>query len=320
MGVGCGGYAGGSHEHAHRWRSALLAFSKPPPSPTNLSATNLLWNLKNLICQHVSIICSITVRASGRVRRPMVGEGVGREVMEGGGDMLQGPRQLLSDGKTALWLGPHTGWNCPGQPRNQIINSDTRHSVSWLGLAWKFWYGSISNLSPYSQSPKASLICVYVYVKELRHPSCPVPSCPVILFHDTQTYPQTHTHTWTPPAHPCSVLSGSSIGESHRDLVNQAPTLLTEKKIASRSSVWPLRYICQKITLLKNPVHCWTTLDSTDTQKTLDSPTRWRNCKDLFHYFKWITLISHNLTFRLDLRLVGATVEAFSTKNLDLYS
>lgn len=32
----------------------------------------------------------------------MVGEGVGREVMEGGGDMLQGPRQLLSDGKTAL--------------------------------------------------------------------------------------------------------------------------------------------------------------------------------------------------------------------------
>lgn len=79
-------------------------------------------------------------------------------------------RQLHSDGKTALWLGPHVGWNCPGQPRNQIINSDTRHSVSWLGLAWKFWYGSISNLFLSSQSSEASLICVYVYVKALRHP------------------------------------------------------------------------------------------------------------------------------------------------------
>ena len=113
-----------------------------------------------------------------------------------GGWRAAGPRQLLSDGKTALWLGPHVGWNCPGQPRNQIINSDTRHSVSWPGLAWKFWYGSISNLSPSSQSPRASLICVYVYVKELRHPRYPV--IPL---------PNTHTHTRTPPhpPQPCSL-------------------------------------------------------------------------------------------------------------------
>ncbi len=116
----------------------------------------------------------------------------------GGGWRAAGPRQLLSDEKTALWLGPHAGWNCPGQPRNQIINSDTRHSVSWLGLAWKFWYGSISNLSPSSQSPKASLICVYVYVKELRHPCYPV-----------IPFPNTHTHThWTALPTPSSVLSG----------------------------------------------------------------------------------------------------------------
>lgn len=154
------------------------ALSRPPPLLTNLSAANLLWNLKNLICQHVSIICSITVRASGRGQRP---EG-GREVMKRGRWHAVGPRQLHSNGKTALWLDPHAGWNCPGQPRNQIINSDTRHSVSWLGLAWKFWYGSISNLFPSSQSPQASLICVYVYVKELRHPSYHV-----ILFSNART-------------------------------------------------------------------------------------------------------------------------------------
>lgn len=119
-----------------------------------------------------------------------------------GGWRAAGPRQLLSDGKTALWLGPQVGWNCPGQPRNQIINSDTRHSVSWLGLAWKFWYGSISNLSPSSQSPRASLICVYVYVKELRHPCYPVTPLP-----NTQTY----THTPPHPQQPCSLrmLDGS---------------------------------------------------------------------------------------------------------------
>lgn len=139
------------------------AFSDFVHFPANLLAANLSWNLKNLICQHASIICSITVRASGRVQRP-------RERGWAGGGGYAEPRQLLSDGKTALWLGPHIGWNCPGQPRNQIINSDTRHSVSGLGLAWKFWYGSISNLCRSSQSPRASLICVYVYVKELRHP------------------------------------------------------------------------------------------------------------------------------------------------------
>lgn len=161
--------------------AALPALSEPPPSPTNLSPANLPWNLKNLICQHVSIICSITVRASGRGQRHgwrwVMGLGG-----NGGGWCAAGPRQLLSDGKTALWLGPHVGWNCPGQPRNQIINSDTRHSVSWLGLAWKFWYGSISNLSPSSQSPKASLICVYVYVKELRHPCYPVIPSPTHIY------------------------------------------------------------------------------------------------------------------------------------------
>lgn len=105
---------------------------------------------------------------------------------------VAGARQLLSDGKTAQWLGPHVSWNCPGQPRNQIINSDTTRSVSWLGLAWKFLYGSISNLSLSLQSPKTSLICVYVYVKELRHSCYAVsrllnthshPSIPTALFY-----------------------------------------------------------------------------------------------------------------------------------------
>lgn len=63
--------------------TSLPTLSKPPPPPTNLSAANLLWNLKNLICQHVSIICSITVRASGRGQRPRTGgrwwEGVEEE-------------------------------------------------------------------------------------------------------------------------------------------------------------------------------------------------------------------------------------------------
>lgn len=147
----------------------------------------------------------------------------------GGGWRAAGPRQLLSDGKTGLWLGPHAGWNCPGQPRNQIINSDTRHSVSWLGLAWKFWYGSISNLSPSSQSPKASLICVYVYVKELRHPC----------------YPNTHIHIHTVPPPPTPALSGCWMGASHRHLLNQVPTLLTSKKIASCTSILPLKSLNQ---------------------------------------------------------------------------
>lgn len=160
-----------------------------PPSPTNLFPANPLWNLKNLICQHSSIICSITVRASGRGKRP--GEGRGWCGAEWGWHVA-GARQLLSDGKTAQWLGPHVSWNCPGQPRNQIINSDTRHSVSWLGLAWKFLCGSISNLSLSLQSPKTSLICVYVYVKELRHSCYAVsrllnthshPSIPTALFY-----------------------------------------------------------------------------------------------------------------------------------------
>lgn len=141
------------------------AFSHFVHFPANLLPANLSWNLKNLICQDTSIIRSITVRASGRVQRA-------RESARGllGGEGVVEPGQLRSDGKTALWLGPHVGWNCPGQPRNQIINSDTRHSLSRLGLAWKFWYGSISNLCHSSQSPRASLICVRVYVKELRHP------------------------------------------------------------------------------------------------------------------------------------------------------
>lgn len=70
-----GKHAEESHEHAHRGRSVLPlpALSEPPPSPTNLCSANLLWNLKNLICQHVSIICSITVRAGGRGQRPKGG-------------------------------------------------------------------------------------------------------------------------------------------------------------------------------------------------------------------------------------------------------
>lgn len=202
----------------------LLLASESPSSPTNPHSANLLWNLKNLICQHVSIICSITVRVSGKGQRaPLgLGGGEGREGLDGR------RRQLHSDGKTALWLGPHVGWNCPGQPRNQIINSDTRHSVSWLGLAWKFWYGSISNLFLSSQSSEASLICVYVYVKALRHPCYSVvPSL---------THARTHTHT-SPPT---PTFSGLGMGASHRDLLDQL-TLLTLKKIALCSSIRPLR-------------------------------------------------------------------------------
>lgn len=53
----------------------------PTPPPTNTHAythhlkttpavANLLWNVKNLICQHASIISSITVRAGGRGQGP----------------------------------------------------------------------------------------------------------------------------------------------------------------------------------------------------------------------------------------------------------
>lgn len=44
----------------------------------------------------------------------------------------------------------------------------------------------------------------------------------------------------TPTPHPCSGLSGCSMGASHRDLLNQVLTLLTSKKIASCSSIRPL--------------------------------------------------------------------------------
>lgn len=60
--------------------------------PANLLAANLSRNLKNLICQHTSIIRSITVRAGGRVQRPrergVLGAGEAVGVAE--------PRQLLS--------------------------------------------------------------------------------------------------------------------------------------------------------------------------------------------------------------------------------
>lgn len=64
------------------------ARSEPPSSPTNLATANLLWNLKNLICQHVSIICSINVRVSGRGQRPRgrgAGGGKGVDVLQGRG-------------------------------------------------------------------------------------------------------------------------------------------------------------------------------------------------------------------------------------------
>lgn len=176
----------------------LLTLSKPQPSPTNLSTANVLWNLKNLICQHASIICSITVRDGGG---GPAAPGEGWRVVKGLG-------QLLSDGKTALWLGPHAGWNCPGQPRNQIINSDTRHSVSRLRLAWKFWYGSISNLSPFftiSQGFINLCVCLCQGIRTSLLPCHPVPQ-----------------HT-PPPLLLCRYLKGTS----HRDLLKQAPDLLT---------------------------------------------------------------------------------------------
>ena len=76
----CGGIPGARSQR--KVSSAPPALSEPPPSPTNFSTANLLWNLKNLICQHVSIICSITVRASGRGQRPVGGW---EEWLRGGG-------------------------------------------------------------------------------------------------------------------------------------------------------------------------------------------------------------------------------------------
>lgn len=67
-----------SQESAHRWRSAPLhRHLAPPPSPSNLRAANLLWNLKNLICQNVSIICSITVQVGGQGPEAQEEVGVG---------------------------------------------------------------------------------------------------------------------------------------------------------------------------------------------------------------------------------------------------
>lgn len=72
---------------------------------------------KNLICQHAYIIPSITV-----------------EVVAGCGDTGAADARLAEMRRRGL-IRPHTGWNCLGQLSNQIINSDTRYSISSLGLA-----------------------------------------------------------------------------------------------------------------------------------------------------------------------------------------
>lgn len=128
----------GTLQH-YQTHSHSLSFSLPfsLSSLAKPSAANVLWNVKNLICRHVYIISSITVHSITEARA------LGTGVRHG--------RLPHSDGETGLWLGPHTDWNDLRQLRNQIINSDTRHHNSSSWLAWKFWYGSISNLSPSCQ-------------------------------------------------------------------------------------------------------------------------------------------------------------------------
>lgn len=75
--------------------------------PANLLAANLSRNLKNLICQHASVIRSITVRAGGRVQRPREPGGGARSWGSGGGCGAEAAALRWEDGaviRPSRWL------------------------------------------------------------------------------------------------------------------------------------------------------------------------------------------------------------------------